>query len=320
MTTSDFHITRSHRTSCAPPTNWDWDPIPDKPYLVSEYGDWEYYAQNAGFNQSGWRDLKEEERSSRQLLAHGERRLLQQATNVQEAHNDNLATEAFADGYRVMFDYNRGYADDLEASGLMSIDRIAKPAYHFFRSQRDTGEKSELFKSGPMVHIASEWTPASPLAVRVFSNCEEVELILNGETVAKQEPDRGRTSEFLRHPPFTFLFSDFVPGTLQAVGYIDGQEVVRDTIATPGIAVGVKVELATQGVAPAPRDLLFAHARIVDSAGTTVPVTGRMLRFTADHGLEIVGPKEVASENGFAAVLLRVTDVKRNLEVVADLL
>ena len=295
-------------------------PIPNKPYLVSEYGDWEYYAQNAGFNQSGWRNLKEEERSSRQLLAQGERRLLQQAANVQEAHNDNLATQAFADGYWVMFDYNRGYADDLEASGLMSIDRIAKPAYHFFRSQRDADEKSELFESGPMVHIASEWTPASSLAVRVFSNCEAVELILNGETVAKQEPDRDRTSEFLRHPPFTFEVSEFVPGTLEAVGYIDGQEVVRDTVATPGSAVGVKVELATQGIPPTSRDLLFAHARIVDSAGVRVPVTGRMVRFTTDQGLEIVGSSEVASENGFAAVLLRVTDAERKLEVVADLL
>ena len=59
---------------------------------------------NAGLDQDAWGDLKQEERSSRQLLSGGEARLLQQATNIQEAHNDNMNTPAFADGYWVMFD------------------------------------------------------------------------------------------------------------------------------------------------------------------------------------------------------------------------
>ena len=187
-------------------------PIPYKPYVVSEYGDWEYFAQNAGFNQDAWEDLAEVARTSRQLLSHGEARLLQQAVNIQEAHNDNLATPAFADGYWVMFDYNRGYADDLEASGLMSIERLAKPAWFFFRSQRDAEQVSTLYSSGPFVHIASEWHVNSPRSVRVFSNGDEVELFLNGISLGRQIADSDRISRNLRHPPFTFVTERFIPG------------------------------------------------------------------------------------------------------------
>lgn len=79
-------------------------------------------------------------RVEHRLLVNGEKRLQQQALNVTEAHNDNFSTPAFADGYWAMFNYNRGCADDLEASGLMSIERLLKFSHYFYRCQHDAGE------------------------------------------------------------------------------------------------------------------------------------------------------------------------------------
>ena len=204
--------------------------------MVSEYGDWEYYAQNAGFNQQAWANLAPDAANSRQMRWEGEAGLLQQATNFQEAHNDNLATIAFADGLWVMFDYNRGYAPDIESSGCADLFRIPKPSYHFFRSQRDPDERVEGATSGPMVYVASFWTPESTPDVRVFSNCEEVELRRDGEVVERRAPDSDRISTHLPHPPFTFHLGSFRPGTLEAVGYVDGRAVAAARRAHAGRA------------------------------------------------------------------------------------
>jgi beta-galactosidase len=279
---------------------------PGRPYIVSEYGDWEYYAQNAGFNQEAWANLKEEERTSRQPLGAGEARLLQQATNVQEAHNDNLRTPAFADGYWVMYDYNRGYVDDLETSGIMSLERLPKFSWWFFRSQRGPGERSALYDSGPMVRIASYWTAESSPRIRVFSNAEEVELTLNGRSLGRRRPVRGPISDLIAHPPFEFDARRFEPGTLEAVAYVGGRRVAADRVETPEAPGSLKVSLDDAGVRPRAGDLLFARAEAHDRKGAPVPVAPFTARFRAKGDFEIVGPAEAAAEGGIASVLVRV--------------
>ncbi|MEJ2548930.1 MAG: glycoside hydrolase family 2, partial [Gemmatimonadota bacterium] len=185
--------------------------VSDRACVVSEYGDWEYYAQNAGLAQDAWADLAPDEANSRQLRWHGEAALLQQATNFQEAHNDNRKTIAFADGLWVMFDYNRGYAPDIESSGCMDLFRLPKFAREFFRSQRPADVMLPLTDTGPMVFIASHWTPVSTPDIRVFSNCDEVALVLNGEQIERRSPDADRISTHLANPPFTFRLARFEP-------------------------------------------------------------------------------------------------------------
>jgi beta-galactosidase len=279
---------------------------PDRPYIVSEYGDWEYYAQNAGLNQAAWANLKEEERTSRQSLGSGEKRLLQQALNIQEAHNDNFRTPAFADGYWDMFDYNRGYAPDLELSGVMSLERLPKFSYWFFRSQRDASEKSPLFDSGAMVKIASYWTPQSSTNVRVFSNADEVELILNGRSLGRQQPVRDIMSGKLAHPPFEFAVAKFQPGLLQANAYVGGVLAATDRVETPSDPVAVSVSLDTSGIPAANSDLIFTRAHIVDRQGRTISAFNGSAQFEASGDFTIVGDRDVPVEGGIGSALVRV--------------
>ncbi len=278
---------------------------PTQPYIVSEYGDWEYYAQDAGFAQHHWNSLKPAERTSRQLLSAGEKPLLQQARNLQEAHNDNFNTPAFADGYWVMFDYNRGYANDLEASGIMSINRLPKYSYYFFQSQRPAKEKNPAYPSGPMVFIASDWTADSALQVRVFSNAEQVELWRNDELIARQKPDQDQFSHKLAQPPFSFNLDKFVAGTLTAKAFINGKIVATHQVKTPGkpTQLRLRVETATSKISAF--DQVFVYADVLDDAGNLVAVQHLPVQFQTDNsGLRLLNPETPQTEGGIAAMLV----------------
>ncbi len=280
----------------------------DQPLIVSEYGDWEYYAQNAGFNQNAWNDLLEEERSSRQPRFAGEKRLLQQARNLQEAHNDNLSTHAFADGYWAMFDYNRGYADDQEYSGVMDITRLPKFSYYFFRSQRNTPD---------VIFVASYWQPGISRDVRVFSNCEEVELYVDGQFVARQKPDSDIFSTRLAHPPFTFSVNCTRPGTVKAVGYKNGQVVAEHSVTTAGVPAQLVLRIDESGVAPARNDVLFVYAAICDAKGNPVQSADTEVTFGV-RGATLCSPGTVKAEAGIATALVRTSGDSGTVNVTAS--
>jgi beta-galactosidase len=280
--------------------------VKGRPCLISEYGDWEYYAQNAGLEQDKWKDLQSAERNSRQLRGDGEARLLQQALNFQEAHNDDLNTPAFGDALWVMFDYNRGYAPDLESSGVMDIFRLPKFSYWFFRSQRDAGEPVAGRPVGPVVYIANYWTADSPREVRVYSNCEEVALYSNGQLMERRRPDTSRLSTHLKHAPFIFKTSRFEPGTLQAVGYLGGREVTRFERRTPGDLDGLALEFDLGGrpFAADDKDTTFCYASLKDKTGTLIPTARVPVFFGVTGPAQLLGNNPIMSEAGTATALV----------------
>ena len=293
----DVFIRARQHGGCAPENR--------EPCVVSEYGDWEYYAMTAGLNQDAFQGLSPAESNSRQLRWQGERAMLQQALNFQEAHNDNRGGVAVGDGLWVMYDYNRGYAPDIESSGCMDIMRLPKYSYWFYRSQRDPGERLANAGSGPMVFIASEWTPESSPTVRVFSNCEQVELRLNGAVAERRGPDRDRVSTHLAHPPFTFRLGGFTAGTLDAAGLIGGREAARHAVRTPGAVerMDVSVDLLGRPVDGAGKDVLFVRAELRDAAGTLVSSAWENVAFGATGGVRLVGANPFSTEAGIASIL-----------------
>lgn len=290
--------------------------------FIAEYGDWEYYAQNAGFNQKDFANLNEEERTSRQFRAFGEKRLLQQAYNFQEASNSNRkGKNTIGEANWLMFDYNRGYSPDIESSGISDIFRIPKFAFYFYQSQRDAEVKlDQKLQSGPMVKIASYYTENSPLEIRVYSNCDEVALYQNNVLIAKQKPTTNQNSDQLAHPPFTFTLEKYDAGKLKAIGFINNETVVESEISSPEKAKKIELsyDLSNVPINPEFPDVIFIYAKIVDENGTIIPDASNEITFELRGGnAELVGQNPIQAEAGIATILLRTENFKTSLEITA---
>ncbi len=285
----------------------DWE-NGDKALVVAEYGDWEFYAANHGFDQTTGAGLLAGWANSRKLRADGERGLRQQAQNHLVALNDTQASPAVLNGQWAMFDYARGYQPLRAACGVMDVFRLPKFSYHFYRSQRDRDEVGAGWTGGAMVFIASHWTPASDLRVVVFSNCDEVELHLSGRSLGRQRPVACWQSQNIEHPPLVFDLPKFEPGTLEAIGYAGGRALASHRVSTPGLPARIDVVIDTCDVFPqrGEPDVLVVNARIVDAAGTLCVDNTLPVDFAAEGQAEVVGPAVMAAEAGIASVVVRL--------------
>lgn len=297
-----------------------WKKYTKKPLLIAEYGDWEYYAQNAGFNQKEYQDLKEGERTSRQLRTAGEKGMLQQALNYQESHNDNLNGTLTGDANWLMFDYKRGYAADIESSGISDIYRLPKFAHYFYQSQyrKPIAEKSNFGK--PMIFIANEWNNPATKEVKVFSNCDEVILLLNSKIIARQKPDQNAISNKLMHPPFTFHIDKFEPGTLTATGYIKGKEMARAIQKTPTVATNINLSIDYSGkpIQAGEPDIVLVYAKIMDANGTLIMDANHTIKFSLKGDAELIGNNPVKVEAGIATILLKTSKTSGAISLSAE--
>ncbi|MFM8595963.1 MAG: glycoside hydrolase family 2 protein [Flavobacteriales bacterium] len=300
------------------PNYWNQYKNNSRPIFIAEYGDWEYYAQNAGLNQTQFANLKTSERNSRHLRGASEQALLQQAFNFQQASNSNRkGPNTVGEANWLCFDYNRGYSPDLEASGLYDIQRLPKYAVDFYRSQQT------LDQNHKELSIASRWNAASPLTLTIYSNCPQVALYLNDSLVAKKVVSKNENSDQLAHPPFLFELKKFQAGTLKAIAYdVKQKPICTSIVRTPGKPVKITLELDTLqfGLDTAKADLVFVRAKLYDANANLVPSNEYKVVFSVvaqDAGL--MSPAIQPLEAGVASALLRTEAPQTEIVIKVNL-
>ena len=132
--------------------------------------------------------------------------------------------------------------------------------------------------SEPVLHILPHWNleghEGENISVWVYSNCDEVQLIVNGKKLEKKKMPRNGHLEW---------DAVYKPGYVKAVGYRGGRKVMETRLETAGEAVREIWTYETVG------DIMVASVEMRDAKGRFVPTACNELTFTAPEGMRILG-------------------------------
>lgn len=185
--------------------------------------------------------------------------------------------------------------------GIVDLAGFPKDRYYLYQS---------VWTSEPMVHILPHWNwpgrEGQAIPVMAYTNCDEVEVFLNGKSLGR----KARGSEPVVLPVGPNVSKDgkyasslrllwqvaYEPGTLRAVGYKGGNQVVKEEVRTAGAPAGISMAPDRTTITADGSDLSFITVRIEDKDHNLVPEADNLVRF------KIEGPGKIAAvDNGNAA-------------------
>ena len=135
----------------------------------------------------------------------------------------------------------------------------------------------------PMAHIVPHWNfkglEGTEIPVTVYTNCEELELFLNGESLGKKQIEKYGHGEWN---------VKYAPGALEVRGYVGGKEVCSDKRVTTGKPVALKLTKDNDFTANG-SDIALFTCECVDENGRAVPDAAEYVSFSVSAPAKIVG-------------------------------
>jgi beta-galactosidase len=147
--------------------------------------------------------------------------------------------------------------------------------------------------------VFSDWTPARPSAqgeaVEAYSNCQTVELFLNGQSLGEQPLNEDASPRVWQVP--------FAPGTLKAVAKNEGVIVATQALRTAGPPAKIVLSAEHQTITPSFDDMVVVRATVTDDQGVPEPRAQDLITFqTASPGrVAVVDNGENTSHEAFQA-------------------
>ena len=159
--------------------------------------------------------------------------------------------------------------------GFMDICGFPKDGYYAYKA---------AWTNKPVVHIFPHWNwpgkEGDSIQVHCYTNCEEVELFLNGKSIGKQYA-----------VPYTKLIWGLIykPGKLEARGYKGGKLVTRDIIETTTAPSQIELVSDDNILKADGCDVAVIRVAIKDAKGRVVPTADDLVKFSIKGPGKIIG-------------------------------
>jgi beta-galactosidase len=183
-------------------------------------------------------------------------------------------------------------------SGVIDTCGFKKDGYYFYQSQ---------WTDKPMVHLAPHWNwkgkEGHLIPVTCYTNCDTVELFLNGKTLGVKGYDFPRAgmegtygnfparAKMLKTTADLHLSWDvpFEAGTLKAVASKDGKVAETIEVTTTGEPVAISLSVDRATIVADRRDVAHIVVEIRDGDGRAVPTANNEITFDLQGEGKLIG-------------------------------
>ncbi|HYQ58178.1 MAG TPA: glycoside hydrolase family 2 TIM barrel-domain containing protein [Draconibacterium sp.] len=185
------------------------------------------------------------------------------------------------------------------SSGIIDNCGFPKDGYYFFQSHWDKDGEA-------MIHLFPHWNwegrEGQIMPVICYSNCEAIELFVNGKSYGEKRmefPRQGMTERWAHYdkPQVNPTTGDlhvswdvaYEPGTIKAVGKRNGEIVVEQELFTSGAPAKIRLIVDRSTITNSPDDVAHCTVEILDANGHIVPTADNMIKFEIKGDAEIIG-------------------------------
>ncbi len=157
--------------------------------------------------------------------------------------------------------------------GIVDLAGFPKDAYYMYQSEWTDKDVLHIFPHW-------NWKKGDTVDVWAYTNCEEVELFLNGKSLGTKSK-QGDDLHILWRVPYA-------PGTLKATGYRHGREVTAE-VKTAGPPARILLQADRTTIHADGKDLSFVTVTITDKNGVMVPEADNPVQFKVEGKASIAG-------------------------------
>ncbi|MCP4313558.1 MAG: glycoside hydrolase family 2 protein [Bacteroidetes bacterium] len=158
--------------------------------------------------------------------------------------------------------------------GIIDMCGFPKDTYFFYQSQ---------WTEDAMVHLLPHWNwmgkEGTNIPIVAYSNCESVELFLNGRSLGEKE--MGDKTDLVWQVPYE-------PGVLVAKGKREGETVCEKEVVTAGSPASIRLLADRKTIKAQRQEVVHIEVNIVDKDNNFVPDASNRLQFRVEGEAEII--------------------------------